>query len=67
MYFMYRGERFKVYEGKAAEADVKEGEIKAEDKRLFIGTRDGAIEVMRIQREGKQEMTTEELLRGFKF
>jgi methionyl-tRNA formyltransferase len=35
-------------------------------KRLFVGTPDGAIELLELQREGKRAMSAEEFLRGWR-
>ena len=38
----------------------------ADRKRLFVGTPDGAIELLELQREGKRVMSAEEFLRGWR-
>lgn len=67
MYFIYKGERFKVFEAKSVDKKAQVGEIIEGNDNLIIGTRDSAIQIFRIQREGKQSMDIKELLRGFKF
>ncbi|HET6510899.1 MAG TPA: methionyl-tRNA formyltransferase, partial [Candidatus Kapabacteria bacterium] len=37
-----------------------------ESKRLFVGTQSAALEVLELQREGKNAMAAEEFLRGSK-
>ena len=59
-YFEYNGERFKLLKCKVVE-------LWQDNKRLIIGCSDKALEVLQIQRQGKKAMTTEELLRGFRF
>lgn len=68
-YFEYNDERFKLLKCKVVDNDkaLKEGELWQDDKRLIIGCKDKALEVLQIQRQGKKVMTTEELLRGFRF
>lgn len=68
-YFEYNGERFKLLKCKVVENDkgLKAGELWQDNKRLIIGCSDKALEVLQIQRQGKKAMTTEELLRGFRF
>jgi len=67
MYFMYNGERFKIFSAKEASLKGDCGEILKGKKELVIATSDGAIEVTKIQRQGKQVMEISELLRGFQF
>lgn len=67
MYFMHNGERFKVYRAEKSERTGTAGEILEGKTALIIATADGAIKITKIQREGKQPMTTEELLRGYTF
>ena len=66
-YFMYKGERFKVYEAEVCDRHGKAGEILEGAKELVIATRDKALKITRIQREGKQQMAVADLLRGFSF
>jgi methionyl-tRNA formyltransferase len=67
MYFMYNGERFKIFEIEIVEQNGIAGEILEGNNNLIIATKDKAVMVHKIQREGKQAMRIEELLRGFKF
>lgn len=67
MYFMYKGERFKVFETEICNMHGSAGEILEGEKELIIATADKALKITRIQREGKQQMAVSELLRGFKF
>ena len=67
MYFVYNSERFKVYEAEICDMHGTAGEILEGKKELIIATADKALKITRIQREGKQQMDTAELLRGFEF
>ncbi len=67
MYFMYNGERFKIFEAESVNTKGDCGTILKSDDEFIIATSDGAIKVIKIQRQGKQIMTINELLRGFKF
>ena len=67
MYFIYNGERFKVFETGVCDMHGVAGEILEGEKELIIATADKALKITRIQREGKQQMDTAELLRGFEF
>lgn len=67
MYFIYNGERFKIFEAESTNFKGDCGAILKSDGELILATSDGAIKVLKIQRQGKQIMTVGELLRGFKF
>lgn len=67
MYFIYEGERFKVYEAEVCEMHGASGEILEGTKELIIATVDKALRITHIQREGKQPMLIDDLLRGFGF
>ena len=68
-YFEYNGERFKLLKCRAVdnERGLKPGELYSDNKHLIIGCKSNALEVLSIQRQGKRIMSTEELLRGYKF
>ncbi len=67
MYFMYEDERFKILEAESIDKHGNIGEILEGENNLVIATNDSAIKVIKIQRQGKQIMTIDDLLRGFKF
>jgi methionyl-tRNA formyltransferase len=67
MYFTYNGERFKVFETEVCDMHGTAGEILEGEKELIIATADKALKITRIQREGKQQMSVADLLRGFSF
>lgn len=58
-YFTFNGARYKVAFAKSAEGKGKVGEVleASAKKGLIIGTKDGAIEIITIQPEGKNEMS----------
>lgn len=66
-YFMYNGERFKVLGAESYEMSGIAGEILDSQNKLIIATADKALNILKIQREGKQPMMISDLLRGFKF
>ena len=68
-YFEFNNERFKLLKCNVVHNDkgLKVGEIWQDDKHLVIGCKEKALNVLQIQRQGKKVMTTEELLRGFRF
>ena len=67
MFFEYKGERFKIFLAKVVDACGKAGEVLEANNRLVIATRDKALEILEIQRQGKKLMPASELLRGMKF
>lgn len=66
-YFIYQGERFKVFQVTEVAGTGTPGEILSGEKELVIATVDKALRVEKIQREGKQPMAIGDLLKGFKF
>lgn len=67
MYFVYEDERFKILEAESIDKHGNVGEILEGEDNLVIATNDSAIKVIKIQRQGKQIMLIDDLLRGFKF
>ena len=67
MFFEYGGERFKVLEAHKVEKYAPAGTIIEDNNSLLIACTDGALNITRIQRQGKKLMTIGELLRGFHF
>ncbi len=68
-YFEYNGERFKVLEAEALDADsgMEPGAVVPNDTGLLIQCGQGLLLVLKIQRQGKKAMEIDELLRGFSF
>ena len=68
-FFEYEGERFKVLEAEALDADsgMLEGTIVPNDAGLIIACGQGMLLVTQIQRQGKKAMSVAELLKGFSF
>lgn len=67
MYFLYHGERFKVYEAELVDVSGHPGQIIEGEHELIIAAQNNAIRITKIQREGKQVMDVSALLRGFRF
>lgn len=44
--------------------DIQRGEIRIENKRIFIGTSDRAIELIELQQSGKKQMKVKDYLNG---
>lgn len=66
-YFVYKGERFKVFEVAVVAETGRPGEILEGTTTLTIATSNQSLNILKIQREGKQLMNIADLLRGFKF
>lgn len=65
-YFEHNNERFKVLAAEVIpDLNVLAGTIIADTKTLKIACRQGALQVTKIQRQGKKVMGVEEMLRGF--
>ena len=67
VYFEYGGERYKILRAKVVDESGEAGAILDGAGRLVIACGDKALEVTEIQRQGKNKMPTEELLRGMNF
>lgn len=62
---MLKEQRIKVFEAKVVEDTiVKPGEVKVIDNRLIIGTKDKAIEFLKLQPEGKNIMEAKQYIAG---
>ena len=64
-WFDYKNERFKVLQSKAVDGMGIPGSII--DEKLTIACGDGALSIVEIQRQGKDIMNVNKLIRGFKF
>ena len=60
------GKIFKIWSAKIAEDELGIGEIRIVNKTMKIGCRDGAIEALEVQLEGKRRMDTASFLAGYK-
>ncbi|MGN0760658.1 MAG: methionyl-tRNA formyltransferase [Christensenellales bacterium] len=60
------GKIFKIWSAKIAEDELEIGEIRIVNKTMKIGCRDGAIEALEVQLEGKRRMDTASFLAGYK-
>lgn len=67
MFFEYGGERFKVLQARISDKKSACGEIISDKEKLWLGCKNGSLEVLQIQRQGKKVMKTAELLRGYSF
>ncbi len=64
-WFEYKNERFKVYKAKIVDGGGKAGSIISEN--LTIACGDQALDILEIQRQGKDIMSISNLTRGFNF
>jgi methionyl-tRNA formyltransferase len=64
-WFEYKKERFKVFSAEVVEGRGKAGSIINEN--LTIACGDKALNILEIQRQGKNIMSVSDLIRGFKF
>jgi methionyl-tRNA formyltransferase len=59
---------FKIFDISVLEENsMAEGEIKVNERRLFVGTKTSDLEILDCQLEGKRKMTAKELINGFNF
>lgn len=64
-YGSLRGQRFHIWKAKRAEGSFQAGEMRVAGKRLYVGCKGGAIELLEVQLEGKKRMTAAAFLNGF--
>lgn len=58
--------QLKIFQAKISNRNVPHGKIETDNKHyIYIGCKNGAIELNQIQLEGKKRMTTQSLLQGF--
>ncbi len=60
------GQKFKIWRTKIAEADLIAGEIKIAGGKFFVGTGNGALEILEIQAPNSKKLDAENYLRGHK-
>ena len=66
-YVTFRGRRVKILETRVARrSDAESGELFAEDGRLFLGTPQGALELLPVQPEGKKPMAAGDWGKGLR-
>ena len=64
-WFEYKGERFKVFKAEVVDGRGNAGLIINEDLTIACGEK--ALNILEIQRQGKDIMSVSDLIRGFKF
>jgi methionyl-tRNA formyltransferase len=63
-WFLYKGERFKVLRSKKSSANGKPGIVL--DEKLTVACRSNSIQILELQKQGKNKQTTKEFLLGNK-
>ena len=67
-YFDYNNEKLKIFECKLSDKIAeKPGHIHIVDERLFVACKDKYIEILEIQKPGKNKQKIKEFLKGYKF
>ena len=64
-YASLRGQRFHIWKAKQADGLFQAGHLHVAGKKLYAGCREGAIELLEVQLEGKKRMTAAAFLNGF--
>lgn len=57
----------KFFESAIGAHQIDTGKVLIENRRMFVGTADGSIEILQLQLPGKKRMTTREVLNGMGF
>lgn len=65
-FFIHDGKHYKVYRTLPAEMTLSPGQFTTTKHQIFVGTGQGALEILEIQPEGKKRMKADEFLRGYK-
>ena len=60
----WNGKRLKILEIQKSEIDSETGKVMVENDKIHIGTKEGSIEVLKLQLEGKKEMDSKSFLVG---
>lgn len=65
---MHRGNTIKMYRSRVLKDSTatRPGEILQSDRQLVISTKDGAVEILELQQEGKGKLPAETFLRGYR-
>ena len=64
-YGSLRGHRLHIWKAKPAEVLLAAGKLQVVGKKLYSGCKEGAIELLEVQLEGKKRMTAAAFLNGF--
>ncbi len=63
------GKQLKIYRSQitAMQHSMKAGEVLVDGSALYVGSSDGAVQILELQQEGKKRMSVAEFLRGYRF
>lgn len=65
-FFIKNDKQYKVYKSKVVEeTNLQPAEILETKNEIFIGCREGALQILEIQLEGRKRLTADEFLRGY--
>ena len=59
------GKEIIILEAKASEVSIPVGELKPEDKKLYLGCTNGSLEITKIQPQGKAPMDAQGFINGY--
>lgn len=65
-YVIFRGKRLKILTSRPSDLNVPQGVLKSVGGTLFLGARQGALELKTLQPEGKRVMVASDWLKGLK-
>ncbi|MDO5300985.1 MAG: methionyl-tRNA formyltransferase [Tissierellia bacterium] len=60
------GEEYTIYEGALSSEKLAPGEIRRSKKQLWLGAKEGSIEILSLKKPGKKRMETRALLAGLR-
>ena len=63
-YGLFRGKRFQIWRAKAVNVTIQPAELRAENRRLYVGCGEGSLELLELQLEGKKRMLAAAFLNG---
>jgi methionyl-tRNA formyltransferase len=64
-YGFLRGQRFHIWKARVGDHRLAPGALRVQNKRLYAGCKEGSIELLEVQLEGKKRMSAAAFLNGF--
>lgn len=67
IYMVYKGKRLKILKARPVQKaqSIKPGTFSTQDKKLLIGTKEGVLELITLQPEGKTAISADDFINGF--
>lgn len=67
IYMVYKGKRLKILKARLASESIqiKPGTFSTKEKKLLLGTKKGALELIKLQPEGKKAISSQDFINGF--